>query len=103
VVAEPDVRDAYTNLRVQAGKLTVVAQPTRTVRGLMLVVAPPFTDSLYGDRVRAEGKLQTPTDYGDFSYRAPKALILLPSAALGLKMLRLAQQTIDQRPGRAFA
>jgi competence protein ComEC len=35
----------------------------------VLVQAPPFTDFRYGDRVRAEGKLQTPTDSGDFSYR----------------------------------
>lgn len=31
--------------------------------------APLFTDFRYGDRIRAEGKLQTPTDSADFSYR----------------------------------
>jgi len=61
--AEPDVRDMYTNLRVEAD------QPTRTVKELVLVQAPPFTDFRYGDRVRAEGKLQTSTDTSDFSYR----------------------------------
>lgn len=35
----------------------------------MLVQAPPFTDFRYGDRIRVEGKLQTPADSGDFSYR----------------------------------
>jgi hypothetical protein len=35
---------------------------------LRLVQAPPFSDFRYGDRVRAKGKLQTPTDSGDFSY-----------------------------------
>ena len=30
---------------------------------------PPFTDFRYGDRIRAEGKLQTPTNTGDFDYR----------------------------------
>jgi len=35
----------------------------------VLVQAPPFTDFRYGDRVRAEGKLQTPTNTGDFDYR----------------------------------
>ena len=69
VAAEPDVRDVYTNLRVEADKLAITDQPTRTVRGLVLVQAPPFTDFRYGDRVRADGKLQTPTDSGDFSYR----------------------------------
>jgi len=42
---------------------------TRTVKGLVLVQAPPFTDFRYGNRIRAEGKLQTPTDSGDFSCR----------------------------------
>ena len=69
VVGEPDARDAYTNLRVQADKLIITDQPTRTVRGWVLVIAPPFTDFRYGDRVRAEGKLQTPTSTSDFDYR----------------------------------
>ena len=67
--AEPDARDAYTNLRVEADKLIIADQPTRTVKGLVLVQAPPFSDFRYGDRVRVEGKLQTPTDTNDFSYR----------------------------------
>jgi competence protein ComEC len=69
VTAEPDARDAYTNLRVEADRLAITDQPTKTVKGLVLVQAPPFTDFRYGDRVRAEGKLQTPTDTSDFSYR----------------------------------
>ena len=69
VVGEPDARDAYTNLRVEADKLIVTDQPTRTVRGLVLIQAPPFTDFRYGDLVRAEGKLQTPTNIEEFDYR----------------------------------
>jgi competence protein ComEC len=69
VVGEPDTRDAYTNLRVEADRLIIADQPTRTVKGLVLVQAPPFTDYRYGDRVRAEGKLQTPTSTSDFDYR----------------------------------
>ena len=69
VVGEPDTRDAYTNLRVEADRLMITDQPTKTVKGLALVQAPPFTDYRYGDQIRAEGKLQTPTDSGDFSYR----------------------------------
>jgi len=69
VVGEPDVRDAYTNLRVEADKLITTDQPTRTVKGPVLVQPPPFTDFRYGDRVRAEGKLQTPANTGDFDYR----------------------------------
>jgi len=69
IVAEPDARDMYTNLRVESDKLIISEQPTRTVKGLALVQAPAFADFRYGDRIRAEGKLQTPTDTGDFSYR----------------------------------
>jgi len=72
IVGEPDARDAYTNLRVEADHLLISnldSGVTRTVRGLVLVQAPPFTDFHYGDRVQAEGKLQTPTDSGGFSYR----------------------------------
>jgi len=69
VTAEPDERDTYTNLRVEAHRLLITDQPTRTVRGLVLVQAPPFTDFRYGDRIRAEGKLETPVNSDEFDYR----------------------------------
>lgn len=72
VVSEPDTRDTYTNLRVEADHLLISNLDggiTRTVKGLVLVQVPPFTDFRYGDRVRAEGKLLTPTNTGDFDYR----------------------------------
>jgi len=69
VVSEPDARDKYINLRIEADQLIIADQPTRTVKGLVLVQAPPFTDYRYGDRLKVEGKLQSPTDTGDFSYR----------------------------------
>jgi len=68
IISEPDARDTHTNLRVEVDKLTIADQ-LRSVKGLALVQVPPFTDCRYGDRIRAEGKLQTPTDTGDFSYR----------------------------------
>ena len=69
VISEPDVRDAYINLRVEADRLIITDQPTRTLKGLVLVQAPAFSDFRYGDRLRAEGKLQTPTNTGEFDYR----------------------------------
>jgi len=42
---------------------------TQTVKGLVLIQAPPFSDFRYGDRIHAEGKLQTPTNTGEFDYR----------------------------------
>ena len=69
IVGEPDARDQYTNLRVEADKPVISHQPTQTVKGLVLVQVPPFTDFRYGDRIRAEGKLQTPTRSSEFDYR----------------------------------
>ena len=37
IVGEPDTRDMYTNLRVEPDKLVITDQPTRTVRGLVLI------------------------------------------------------------------
>ena len=44
VVGEPDVRDTYINLRVEADKLIVTEQFTRTVHGLARIQAPRFAD-----------------------------------------------------------
>jgi competence protein ComEC len=71
VVGKPEARDRYTNLRVEADHLLISNlsdSVTRTVKGLVLIQVPPFTDFCYGDRVRAEGKLQTPTNTDDFDY-----------------------------------
>jgi hypothetical protein len=38
VVAEPDARDAYMNLRVESDRLIITDQPTKTVKGLVLIV-----------------------------------------------------------------
>ena len=71
IVGEPDARDTYTNLRVESDKLIITDQPTKTVKGLVLVQVPLFTDLRYGDRVRAEGtrSVQTPTNFDEFDYR----------------------------------
>jgi len=74
IIGEPDPRDQYTNLRVEVDHLLISNLSdgvTRTVRGLVLIQAPPFTDFRYGDRIRAEGtrSVQTPTDTGEFDYR----------------------------------
>jgi len=41
IVDEPGTRDAYTNLRIEADQLIITDQPTRTVKGPVLVQAPP--------------------------------------------------------------
>ena len=80
VVGEPDVRDEYTNLRVEADYLLILRlrsgqvsnlsnSMTRTMKGLVLIQAPLFTDYRYGDRVRVEGarSVQTPTSTSDLT------------------------------------
>ncbi|MCS7220098.1 MAG: DNA internalization-related competence protein ComEC/Rec2 [Anaerolineae bacterium] len=69
VVADPEVRDRFINLRVQAEQVTIQGV-THAVRGLALVRAPRFADYAYGDRVRASGLLRIPPRLGDFDYRA---------------------------------
>jgi hypothetical protein len=51
-------------LRVEADHLLISNlsdSVARTVKGLVLVQAPPFTNFRYGDRLRVEGKLKTQT------------------------------------------
>jgi hypothetical protein len=63
-----NTRNKYTNLLFEADKLIITDQPTRTVKGLALIQVSPFTDCRYGDRIRAEDKLETPTSTGEFDY-----------------------------------
>jgi competence protein ComEC len=69
VIADPEVRDRYIALRVQAEQITVQGA-IHSVRGLVLVRAPRFADYAYGDRVRVSGLLRTPPRFKDFDYRA---------------------------------
>ena len=68
IVDEPDVRDAYINLRLQAETLehAGVVQP---VEGLVLVRAPRYPQRFYGERLTVTGKLETPPVFRDFSYK----------------------------------
>lgn len=69
VIGEPDARDTYVNLRVAADTLLVKeAQSVVAVQGTVLVQVPRFPAIAYGRRIRANGDLQTPPVYDDFSY-----------------------------------
>ena len=97
IVAEPDARDTYTNLRVEADKLAITDQPTCTVRGPVLVSALRFSDFRYGDRVRAEGRLRTPTNTGDFDYReylARQVVYSTPHPAVGAGVMSRPRVTV---------
>ncbi len=69
IVADyPDVRDAYTGLRVRVQQVELDGQP-RPAQGLVLVYADPSGGWAYGDVVTAFGRLETPPEFPDFSYR----------------------------------
>lgn len=68
VAGEPDVRDNYTNLRLQA-ELLQQGNTTQPVTGLVLVRAPRYPERFYGDRLAVTGQLQTPPVFENFSYR----------------------------------
>ncbi len=94
VLAEPpDVRDRYTNLRVRLEQIYPAqgGQPT-AVEGVLLAQVLPQMQSQqdwrYGDRVLLEGRLETPPQDEEFSYRDYLArqgvYSLMPFARLGL-------------------
>src|SRR5512135_2262244 len=66
--AEPDVRDTYINLRVNADRLTLPDGTARAINGAVLLRPSRPADFKYGDRVRATGDLVTPPEFATFSY-----------------------------------
>ncbi len=68
VVDYPDERDSYTGLRVRVEEVEQ-DEGTRPAQGLVLVYASRRTDWAYGDVVEAVGRLETPPEFPDFSYR----------------------------------
>ena len=69
VIAEPDVRDTYVNLRLRAERLSLEDGGTIEVKGLVLVRAPRYPERFYGERLRVLGRLDTPPVFETFSYR----------------------------------
>ena len=70
VAGEPDVRDTYTRLRVEAETLALGDSPPRPAHGLALVNAPRYPEYYYGDRLSITGRLESPPLLEDFDYRA---------------------------------
>ncbi len=64
----PDVRDTYTNLRVDVTGVNT-GDESLPVHGLILARIAPGGDWQYGDVVRLRGHLQTPPANEDFSYQ----------------------------------
>ena len=66
--ADPDVRDTYINLRVNADRLTLPDKSTRPVDGVVLVRPSRPAEFHYDDRVRVTGQLTTPPEFATFNY-----------------------------------
>ena len=66
----PDVRDTYTNLRIESEQLRPDNSTIHTeVQGLLLARVSNENQFEYGDRVVLRGQLQTPPEHEEFSYR----------------------------------
>ena len=64
----PDYRDTYTNLRVKVEQVDT-GDGDLPVSGLILVRASNNQTYEYGQQIRLRGKLKTPPENDDFSYR----------------------------------
>ena len=69
VVEEPDIRGRYVNLTVSSTPLQLDDEK-RAVTGLILVQTGRYPALSYADELRIEGRLETPPELEDFSYRA---------------------------------
>jgi competence protein ComEC len=68
LVEPPDYRDTYTNLRMEVEKVDT-GDGDLSVHGLILVRASSNQTFEYSERIRVRGKLKTPPENEDFSYR----------------------------------
>ncbi len=66
--ADPDVRDTYINLRVNADRLALPELPPRPIEGVVLVRPSRPAEFHYGDRVRVTGELAAPPEFAAFNY-----------------------------------
>ena len=68
IEADPDVRDTYINLRVNADRLTTPDRSSRPIEGVVLVRPSRPVEFHYGDRVRVTGELSMPPEFATFNY-----------------------------------
>jgi competence protein ComEC len=66
--ADPDMRDTYLNLRVNADRLTTPDKSSRVIEGVVLVRPSRPAEFRYGDRLRVTGQLTAPPEFATFSY-----------------------------------
>jgi competence protein ComEC len=66
--ADPDVRDTYINLRVNADRLTLPDRSSHPIEGVVLVRPSRPAEFHYGERVRVTGQLSAPPEFPTFNY-----------------------------------
>lgn len=70
IVGYPDERDSYTNVRVASQRLRPLDELLFVpVHGELLAKAPLGGGWQYGDLLRLQGRLSTPSETGEYSYR----------------------------------
>lgn len=69
VTEPPDRRDNYANLRVRATAIDTGDGTDLSVDGLLLARVNPNDEYHYGEIVRLRGRLETPAENQEFSYR----------------------------------
>lgn len=69
VTEPPDTRDTYANLRIRVTGLDTGEDKDLEVNGLLLVRVDPNEEYQYGEVLRLRGRLKTPAENEEFSYR----------------------------------
>ncbi len=74
VIEPSDPRDSHTNLTIEVESLVLTNEKTHgigsdQIKGKVLLQVPPWQKFTYGDRLKVIGKLETPFEAADFSYR----------------------------------
>lgn len=68
IIGEPDARSDNTKYEIE-GSSVVFGENRENVNGNILITIEKYPEYSYGDLVEVKGKLNTPKDFTDFSYK----------------------------------
>lgn len=68
IVGEPDERSSSVKYEIESSVI-IIEGITREARGKILITSHKYPQYRYGDFVELNGRLQTPKDFPDFSYK----------------------------------
>jgi competence protein ComEC len=69
IVSYPEEREQFTRFSLKAGTIQVGSGQPSATDGLLIVNASRFIHWAYGDRIQVTGRLETPPEFEDFSYK----------------------------------